>query len=384
MQYCDTISFDRDRPLRVAQFIISRQLGGAERIATELVKHSKQNESSIESILIVQHSRGVSAFESVPVDFDLEHSGNWRSLDTIKSVRKLRRFCQEKQIDIVHSHWWLPDMIAALACANSQVRHVAHIHAMQDLYMPSTFRLRKWLLRRILLSCGTEVIACSNSVADDFQTNLKWPKKVTAIPNAVSVPKQAISGERPISVFRRIGIVGRLVKIKGHDLLLSAIANLKHEIPDIHLEVAGDGEELHNLRARCNELGISERVTFSGTISDMYPFFERNPLIVCPSIGSEGLPMAILEAMASGCIVVASDIGAIVDVIKTGENGYLFERGNRSSLEVIIASIIRMTKSELAEISRTARQTIESTYAMDGYVCQLLQIYSRNPVCSQE
>ena len=94
--------------------------------------------------------------------------------------------------------------------------------------------------------------------------------------------------------------------------------------------------------------------------------------------------MAILEAMASGCIVVASDIGAIVDVIKNGENGYLFERGNRSSLEVIIASIIRMTKSELAEISRTARQTIESTYAMDGYVCQLLQIYSRNPVCSQE
>ncbi len=125
--------------------------------------------------------------------------------------------------------------------------------------------------------------------------------------------------------------VGRLVPIKGHDVLLRALAAARERIPALTLEIVGDGPLRERLEQLAGELGIAEAVTFSGWLSPVTSAYERAAFAVVPSLG-EGFGMVALEAAERGRAVVASAVGGLPEIVEDGRTGLLVAPGDAQAL----------------------------------------------------
>jgi len=135
----------------------------------------------------------------------------------------------------------------------------------------------------------------------------------------------------PLPGAPRLAIVGRLVPIKGHDVLFRAVAAAREQVPGMTLDVAGDGPLEAELRASVARLGLEDVVSFLGRVSPVAPVLERAQLVVVPSFG-EGFGMVALEAIERGRPVVASDVGGLSEIVDDGRTGLLVPAGDAASL----------------------------------------------------
>jgi len=138
-----------------------------------------------------------------------------------------------------------------------------------------------------------------------------------------------------------VGTVGRLAKIKNTELLLRAFARmLQQEAIDAHLAIIGNGDQLENLKNLARELALSERVTFCGWILDRERIFSDLD-VTCLSSQNEGTPVSIIESLAAGVPVVATDVGGVADVMIDPMDGELVESGNEEALAAALGEISR-------------------------------------------
>jgi glycosyltransferase involved in cell wall biosynthesis len=200
------------------------------------------------------------------------------------------------------------------------------------------------LVDRILGQIGiySEVVAVSESVArtlDEYPE--RYVRLVSTIANGVAMPQNV----PPVNVRERLGIpegvpllvnVGRLSPQKNHSLLLRALRN----VPLAHLAIIGGGELLAELIGIAKELGISERVHFTGEITpeEVVSFLEASHVFVFPSLW-EGLPMAAIEALNVGAAIVASDIPATREVL--ADAALMVPAGDAPALAAAIGRLLQ-------------------------------------------
>lgn len=121
-----------------------------------------------------------------------------------------------------------------------------------------------------------------------------------------------------------VGVVARVVAIKGQDVLLGAAARLRQRLPDVHFVIAGDGDARPAFERLAVELGVADRVHFLGWRRDIPAVLGALSLVVLPTVMDfEGTPLAVIEALAAGRPVVASDVGGVAEVVRHGETGLL-------------------------------------------------------------
>lgn len=164
---------------------------------------------------------------------------------------------------------------------------------------------------------------------------------VEVIPNGVDLEYWRPDTDQSTETSREAGLIvaaGRLSEVKGFDLLIDAFANA--DIPDTRLVIAGDGPEHERLAALAESLGIGDRVEFKGSIDrrSLRSLLRNASLYVLPS-RSEGLPLALLEAMACGTPVVATDVGAVSDVVRP-ECGRVVEPDNADAIAASLRAML--------------------------------------------
>ena len=158
----------------------------------------------------------------------------------------------------------------------------------------------------------------------------------------------------------RIVFVGRVTGEKHIDVLLRAVASLDSAL-DARLDIVGGGDQLRELQQLAVELGIRDRVNFTGYVSDedLRAILTRATLFAMPSI-AELQSIATMEAMASALPIVAADAMALPHLVHHGVNGYLFEPGNAADLAAKLTDVLRAPDSELRRFKEASLKFIEA------------------------
>jgi glycosyltransferase involved in cell wall biosynthesis len=153
----------------------------------------------------------------------------------------------------------------------------------------------------------------------------------------------------------RITYIGRLVKVKGVDLLVQAVAEIAKE-KIVTLDVVGDGEERANLEELAQRLGIAENVHFYGRQADVGKFLNKSDIFVYPSVWQEVFGISIVEAMAHGLPCVANNVGGIPEIVEDGKSGFLTKEPTANGLAEAVRRVIGLYENGgIEEVSRNAK-----------------------------
>jgi glycosyltransferase involved in cell wall biosynthesis len=216
------------------------------------------------------------------------------------------------------------------------------------------------------------VIACSAAVArciSGIPVVVVYPCVVR--PEAETPqPRARAVAEGPV-----IGTVGRLVAIKGIDHLLRATALLVRDYPHLRCEIAGAGRELERLRQKADVLGIASRVSFLGWRSDPAADMRRWSVFVLPSL-EEGFGIALLEAMACGVPVAASNIGGVPELITHGVTGWLMPPADDAAIARRIDELLR-DPTEAERVAGAAQRFVREHFSPLRMAAEVGRIYDR-------
>ena len=237
----------------------------------------------------------------------------------------LARILRAERPDVFHAHLTWPfgcKWALAAACVARVPAVVATAQLFVDVSVGPSRRAQVWALARRV----DRIIAVSGHTRQRYHDALGWPlERLTVVPNAVDVerfagpPDPGVREELEDGSGRPIALVpARLEEQKGHRHLLEAARRL----PGVRFLCAGDGRLRDELIAGADRLGVADRVTFLGFRRDMDVLLGACDLVVLPSL-YEGLPLTLIEAMAAGRAVVATDIGGTRELVVDGATGIL-------------------------------------------------------------
>lgn len=228
----------------------------------------------------------------------------------------------------------------------------------------------------MLCRLASKIVVLNREMEKELRTILYSPHRTVYIPNGVDTDKfsPAIRDSSKPKKTKTILFTGRLAKQKGLDTLIYALKRIDGKF-SFELNILGEGSLFPALNRLVKGLGLSEKVFFSGIVDDVVRYLREADLFVLPS-RYEGMSNALLEAMACGVPVIASDIPGNNDIIRDGYNGLLFEDNNVEFLAKTITVILG--NSECAEtIGKQARQDVVAYYNIQAIAEKHKKIYQQ-------
>ncbi len=272
----------------------------------------------------------------------------------LRGVIEVRKLVRQSGVRLVHSHMAKAGAVGRLAALSLPDRrsrpklvHTFHGHVLQGYFgrpqQRAFIELERKLARRT-----DALIAVSPEVRDELlDLRIGRPGQYQVVPLgfdlgpllAVGTPGGPVGRLRSAlglpSGAALAGVVGRLVPIKDHATLFSALA----KVPGLHLAVLGDGELRAQLEGLAVDLGIAERVHFTGWWLDVPAALADLDVVVLSSI-NEGTPVALIEALAAGRPVVGTDVGGVRHVVQDAETGWLCRAGDAEGLSLRLGRVL--------------------------------------------
>jgi glycosyltransferase involved in cell wall biosynthesis len=365
------------RPPKVAiQLISTGGYYGAERALVELASYLL--EQGWQSHVVALEGQGASEIvqrareRGVSAEAFLPHG----RLGLPRMLAKLRRLLAEHPGAVLHSHGYKPDILLALARAP---RHFACLATCHNWISESAkMRLLEALDKRALRAFD-HVVAVSDEIARELIGSGIARESVSVIDNGIAAePVEAgararIRAEFAVNPDARVLIhVGRLARSKRIDLLLQCMAGLPAGLQTTLLLV-GEGEERENLAGLADELRLHGRVHFCGYRRDVAQLLTAADVFVLSS-QKEGLPIALLEAMAASCPIVATSVGAIPRVLENGRDGWIVPAVNSEALGAALTEAL-MNPEVARTRARNALTRFNARYSRGSMGERYLQLY---------
>ncbi|MCS6874667.1 MAG: glycosyltransferase family 4 protein [Pyrinomonadaceae bacterium] len=288
---------------------------------------------------------------------------------------KFYRLVKDSQAHLIHINTALNplsilrDFSLCLIAKRLQKPVILHIHGGKFL----TQEFEKLWLKRITKKMMTDASAIL-VLSETEQKIIKerFGKDALVLKNAVSVEEFSVGKKQKNSIV----FLGRMHESKG----LFEIIEAFHEIKELDFcfTAFGNGEMKEFFIEKMKAL-LGSKFRFGGVIAGRQKtqILSQADILILPSRYGEGLPIAILEAMAAGCLVIASDIASVGSVIRNGINGFLIKPKDAKQLAEKLKLVLRMDESHKTSIRKKARKTIESHFDLKNYIQSLEQIYRK-------
>lgn len=322
------------------------------------------------------------------VYYDIKFERNPLNPKNLEAYQELKRILDEGEYDLVHCHTPVGGMLTRLAAGSarkkgSKIFYTAHgFHFYQGapllnwlVYYP----LERWMARK------TDVLITINQ--EDYQRAKHFPAKQVVYIPGVGVDLQRFAPDRAARLAKRkeLGLgeeefallsVGELIPRKNHALVLEALARLRREgkLEKIRYLICGRGKIEAELRQKAEALGVANRVAFLGYRKDVPQLCNACDLFVFMSL-QEGLPVALMEAMACGLPVVCSRIRGNTDLVESGVNGEILD----STPEALAESIqrLRLDPVRRERYAASAGRTVQA-YDLQNVREQMKKVYLEN------
>ena len=295
-------------------------------------------------------------------------------------VREFKR----SRVQLVHTHKYKDTILAAPAARLAGVSQVVRtVHGLREPFLGvKAFKMNCYesIERTVHRYCVDSIIGVSSQIETKYRVEGEV-SRVTCIRNGIDLEGKSVQTDRwhtrkELGIDAEtclIGTVGRLTTVKGIPYLLEAARVLLRQGANVRVLVVGDGSIRPNLLAQTRDLGISESVVFLGHREDTDALLQALDIFVLPSL-SEGIPMALLEAMAASRAVVASRVGGIPEIIEDTFEGFLVEPTDVGSLAERCRRLIE-SPDVARRMGEQARKRVERDFSAAAMADQVASVY---------
>lgn len=352
--------------MRIVHIVATLRHGGAERQVLNLVREGRRRGDETWVVILAGGITEWPDYQEILDNFT--YVANFRRRNAPITLFRLQHWLRHIRPDIVQTHLTEAGCYGRIAAWLAGVPVILTTEHGRSTWTNSF--MRKW---EMIAQYKTAMrIAVSKEIAES-RRQLEGIKaeKITVIPNGVDVPSEKAASESR-HIFRSewnipdnaivIGYCGRLVKLKNVPQIVMAFAAIAVEAPDWHLVIIGDGKDRPAITAaKQRSNAVAPRIHITGFHPSADRAVSAFDLLVMFS-SYEGLPMAMLEAMASGVPVLSSGVGEIPEVLKAG-GGETITAGDRVTLEEAMSTLCSDPK-RLQTLGSEARANIISNYSI--------------------
>ncbi len=375
------------RRLRVLQVINSLVVGGAEQLLVTLARTIDRERYDL-------HVCSLAPFADTPIESDLRalgiplYSVAAEVGHDARHVASLAALVRRHNVDVLHTHLAYANTVGALVGALTHRPVVATLHNVRSVH--DRYNKHGWLKQELqtqMLRHGVRtVIACAPEVRAMATDELRLPPRtVVDVPNGIDTDAFASVDLALVAARRRellgdapgplVLSVGNVLPSKGHTHLVAAAGLLAPSLPGLRVAIVGRLEEAAPaVRAAIAAHGLERYVALLGQRRDVAALLAAADLFVLPSLW-EGLPLALLEAMAAGTPVVATAVGGTPRVVEDGVMGRLAPPGDTAGLASAIGAMLADPKGA-RRMALAGQAHVRATYGADTWADHLQRIYS--------
>jgi starch synthase (maltosyl-transferring) len=361
-------------PIAILYLITSTNVGGTEKALLELIRYIDRKEFTVYVCSVKKPGTFAKALADEADGFfslNLSEGGGISAIaNFIPAVLRLIQLIRAVSPSILHCFLFRANILGRIA------GRIARVPVIISSIRVIEAQRAKHLIDRLTSPLATHYLAVSQAVRNHTIRHAKIsPSKIVTIYNGIKttgagttkpVWRNTLSLDTDAVL---LGLIGRFHKQKGHTVLLAALRLVLAQAANTHLVFCGEGEEEARLKVRAQDLGVTEHVHFVGLVENAYQMLSQIDIVVVPSLW-EGMPNVVLEAMAAGRPVVASNIAGLDEVVVAGETGLLFKPGDPHALAAALLKLIqdpslmnRMGRAgyELVQQKFQIRTTVEQT-----------------------
>lgn len=362
--------------MRIAHLISSGGMFGAENVLLNLAQWFNQNgeivfvgalkDSRSPKLQVIDRAKDL----NLPA-FVIDCQGRF----DISAVFALKKFIKEHHIEILHTHNYKSDVIGLLSAKLASIPIISTAHGFTEATQSVSWyeKLDRWILKEFFDS----VVVVAETVLGDFHS----PRK-KIIANGLDITRFEENKEHRRK-FRAahhiadhellIGIVGRLSVEKNQELFIHAAHNLLRHEKNVKFVIVGNGPEDDKLKSLAMAYALKKEMIFTGLIEDIAGVYQGLDIFTLTS-RMEGIPMTILEAMASRVVVAAAKVGGIPQVIFHRETGMLIEKNDRDGLVKVWQELIHDSKLR-EKLIHSAYEYVKSEFSQSVMAEKYLDCY---------
>lgn len=349
--------------LRIAHVAPGLEMGGLEKLLVEFARRADRDRFDLMFVSLAGRGALAEAIEATgwPV-LALDQPDGLRP----GLVWRLARLFRNQGIDVVHTHDDKPLVYGApaarLACCRS-------IHTQHHGKLAHIGRRQAFLVS-VASRCVDRFVCVSQDSARAMIDQGVSPHKILTLWNGIDLNRFAFTGPE---VSGPVVSVARLAPGKDLATLVKAVALLSTDLPNLRVEIAGEGPSRVDLETLTGQLGITDRVRILGTVQDVPALLARASLFVLPSL-SEGISLTLLEAMARGLPVLTTRVGGNPEVVAEGETGILVPPGDPSALAQALKNLVSQPE-KLRSLGEAGRQRVEAHFDIGRMIARYENLY---------
>ncbi len=292
---------------------------------------------------------------------------------------RFKQLLRNERVDVIHAHEFDAIIQGAFVAAFGEIPLIATIHGKN--YFHEKFRRRlayRWVSRQATMVAVSEnlkqfIVERIGISADRIKVVYNG---VDAVAPCNHVEVELCKKELGIPAQDKVvGVVGNLYPVKGHQYLIEGIPAVLQTCPDTSFVFAGRGELETQLKEQVHHLGLDKRVQFLGLRQDIPRILALLDVFVLPSL-SEGLSMAILEAMIAGKPVVATQVGGNPELVVEGETGFLVPPRDSHALASRVATLLT-NKQQAVQFAEQGRRRAEGQFSLATMVRAYQLLYGQ-------
>lgn len=366
----------------VLHLIPSFHQGGSEQQAVQLVKLLQADGSyRVHAACLEREGVLLSEIEKAGVaDIPEFRLNSFYDANMIRQLRRCSKFIRDNKIEIVQAHDFYTNIFGMVAA--SMARVPVRIAAKRETGMRSSTQM---FVERRAFGLSHAVVANAERVKSYLIESGVPRRKISVIYNGIDSARMVGTSNDRAAELRKLGlsadgsmrfvtIVANLrSRVKNHRMFLRAAADMKSRVRNVGFIIAGEGDLIDETKALAAELGLSDRTYFLGRCTNVDDLLSISD-ICCLTSESEGFSNSILEYMAAGKPVVATDVGGAAETIIENETGFLVASNDHEAFAGRLAELLN-DHVKAAEMGRRGREVAEAKFSLNARLTKTLELY---------